>query len=165
MIMHKIPFVLAILSMLAGVFIAILFGINEDAFKDHIDAGLAQNSMIQQIANPAEKAAKLASEVSDIKSVNSILVGGPCANAASATVLGNPADCAAGFTPGEGRIELYEHANGNVAMLVAGYSAVDTRNTATVVANYKDYKAQLKGTKVVVKKTNNVLTVAAPVTA
>ena len=107
-------------------------------------------------------AAKLASEVSDIKAQNSILVGGPCANAATATVMGNPADCTAGFTPGEGRLELFEHANGNVAMLVAGYAALDTRNAAQVVANYADYKANLKGTKVTVKKVNNVLTVAAP---
>ncbi|MBI4452372.1 hypothetical protein HY637_03010 [Candidatus Woesearchaeota archaeon] len=110
-------------------------------------------------------AAKLASEVTDVKAQNAILVGGPCANAAAATVLGNPADCTAGFTPGEGKVELYEHANGNVAMLVAGYGAVDTRNAATVVANYGDYKGQLKGTKVVVKKVNNQLTVAAPATA
>ena len=107
-------------------------------------------------------AAKLASEVSDVKAQNAILVGGPCANAASATVMGNPADCTAGFTPGEGMIQVWEHANGNVAMLVAGYAALDTRNAAQVVANYADYKANLKGTKVTVKKVNNVLTVAAP---
>ncbi len=110
-------------------------------------------------------AAKLASEVADVKAQNTILVGGPCANAAAATVMGNPADCTAGFEPGVGKIELFEHANGNVAMLVAGYSAVDTRNAAAVVANYKDYKANLKGAKVTVKKVNNQLTVAAPVTA
>lgn len=110
-------------------------------------------------------AAKLASEVADVKAQNTILVGGPCANAAAATVMGNPADCTAGFEPGVGKIELFEHANGNVAMLVAGYSAVDTRNAAAVVANYKDYKANLKGTKVTVKKVNNQLTVAAPATA
>ncbi|MBI2656743.1 hypothetical protein HYX03_03315 [Candidatus Woesearchaeota archaeon] len=110
-------------------------------------------------------AAKLASEVSDVKAQNTILVGGPCANTAAATVMGNPADCAAGFAPGEGRIELFEHTNGNVAMLVAGYGALDTRNAAQVVANYKDYKANFKGTKVVVKKVNNQLTVAAPVAA
>ncbi|MBI2655952.1 hypothetical protein HYX06_06035 [Candidatus Woesearchaeota archaeon] len=110
-------------------------------------------------------AAKLASEVSDVKAQNTILVGGPCANTAAATVLGNPVDCAEGFTPGEGRVELYEHANGNVAMLVAGYSAVDTRNSAAVVANYGDYKSSLKGTKVVVKKVNNQLTVATPASA
>jgi hypothetical protein len=107
-------------------------------------------------------AAKLASEVSDVKAQNTILVGGPCANAAAATVMGNPADCTAGFTPGEGILQVWEHANGNVAMLVAGYAAVDTRNAAAVVASYADYKGQLKGTKVVVKKVNSQLTVAAP---
>ena len=110
-------------------------------------------------------AAKLASEVSDVKAQNTILVGGPCANTAAATVMGNPTDCTKGFTPGEGRIELFEHTNGNVAMLVAGYGALDTRNAAQVVANYGDYKSSLKGTKVVVKKVNNQLTVAAPVAA
>ena len=109
-------------------------------------------------------AAKLASEVSDVKAQNAILVGGPCANAASATVMGNPTDCTTGFTPGEGMIQLWEHTNGNVAMLVAGYGALDTRNAAQVVANYGDYKANLKGTKVTVKKVNNQLTVAAPAT-
>lgn len=107
-------------------------------------------------------AAKLASEVSDVKAQNTILVGGPCANAAAATVMGNPVDCTQGFEPGVGRVEVWEHTNGNVAMLVAGYGAVDTRNAAAVVANYKDYKGQLKGMKVEVKKVNNQLTVAAP---
>ncbi|MBI1936362.1 hypothetical protein HYS31_08065 [Candidatus Woesearchaeota archaeon] len=106
-------------------------------------------------------AAKLASEVADVKAQNSILVGGPCANKAAATVLGDPVDCTEGFEPGVGRIELFEHANGNVAMLVAGYGAVDTRNAAAVVANYADYKGQLKGAKVkVTKGVGNVLTVA-----
>lgn len=110
-------------------------------------------------------AAKLASEVADVKAQNAILVGGPCANAAAATVMGNPEPCTTGFNLNEGMIQLWEHSNGNVAMLVAGYSAVDTRNAAAVVANYKDYKAQLKGTKVEVRKVNNQLTVAAPAKA
>ena len=111
-------------------------------------------------------ATKLASEVSNVQAQNAILVGGPCANAAAAEALGNPADCTAGFEPGKGIIQLVSHANGNVAMLVAGYSAADTRNAAQVVANYQDYKDSLKGTKRVVEKKNNVLTVmeaAAPV--
>ena len=107
-------------------------------------------------------ATKLASEVPNINAVNSILVGGPCANAAAATVLGNPADCTAGFEPGVGRVEVWDVGTGNVAMLVAGYSAADTRNAAAVVANYQDYKSQLKGAKVEVKKVNNQLTVAEP---
>lgn len=106
-------------------------------------------------------ATKLASEVSDVKSVNAILVGGPCANAATSTIMGNPADCTAGFEPGVGMIKLYENGD-KTAMVVAGYSAADTRNAATVVANYKDYKSQLKGITVEVKKVQNTLTVAVP---
>ena len=118
--------------------------------------------MVQRIAVGA---AKLASEVRDVAAQNTILVGGPCANAAAATVMGNPADCTAGFEPGVGRIELFEQTGGNVAMLVAGFGAVDTRNAAAVVANFGDYTGQLKGTKVEVKKVNNQLTVAAPAAA
>jgi hypothetical protein len=102
-------------------------------------------------------ATKLASEVSDVKAQNSILVGGPCANSAAADALGNPADCAAGFEEGKGLIQLVEFANGNMAMIVAGYSADDTRNAATVVANYKDYA--LTGSKVEVSKVGSQYTV------
>ncbi|HLD87202.1 MAG TPA: hypothetical protein VJB12_03990 [Candidatus Nanoarchaeia archaeon] len=110
-------------------------------------------------------ATKLASEVADIEAVNSILVGGPCANAAAAEVMGNPADCTAGFEPGVGKIQMFDVGTGNVAMLVAGYSALDTRNAAQVVANYKSYTSSLKGSAVEVKRVNNQLTVAAPTPA
>ncbi len=112
-------------------------------------------------------ATKLASEVPDIMAVNSIIVGGPCANAAAAAVMGNPADCAAGFEPGVGKVQVWDVGTGvskdKVAMLVAGYSALDTRNAAQVVANYKDYKSQLKGGAVEVRKVGSQVTVAAPV--
>jgi len=103
-------------------------------------------------------ATKLASEVSNINAVSSILVGGPCANSAAASVMGTGADCTAGFTPGVGLVQMYSVGGGNVAMLVAGYSAGDTRNAAAVVANYQDYG--LTGSKMEVKKVNNQLTVA-----
>ncbi len=85
-------------------------------------------------------AAKLASEVSDVTAQNSIVVGGPCANTAAATLMGNPADCTEGFEEGKAMIKLYENANGNVALLVAGYSALDTRRASVVLANFADYK-------------------------
>lgn len=107
-------------------------------------------------------ATKLASEVPDIKAVNSILVGGPCANPAAAEVMSNPADCTAGFTPGVAKIQMWDVGTGKVAMLVAGYAAEDTRNAAAVVANYQDYAGKLKGAAVEVRKVNNVLTVATP---
>jgi hypothetical protein len=98
-------------------------------------------------------ASKLASEVSDIKAQNSIVVGGPCVNPAAATLMGNPANCAAGFEEGKAMIKLFEFDNGNVAMLVAGYSALDTRRATTVLAQYKQYADQLVGDEVVVTGT------------
>jgi len=104
----------------------------------------------QQIQRIAVGAAKLASEVEDITAVNAIVVGGPCANAAAAALMGNPADCTAGFEAGKAMIKLYENA-GNVAVLVAGFDALDTRRAARVLANHDDYalsgsEAEVTGT-------------------
>ena len=70
--------------------------------------------------------------------------------------MGNPADCTEGFEPGMGMIKMFDN-NGKVALVVAGYSAMDTRNAAAVLSNYKDYK--LSGMSAEVSKVNNVLTV------
>ena len=97
-------------------------------------------------------ASKLASEVTDTKAQNLILVGGPCVNTIAAELLGNPTDCAEGFRPGVARVKLFEHANGNVAMLVAGYSGEDTRLAGLVVAkrwtdaNFKGMEVEVEGT-------------------
>lgn len=60
--LHKVPFLLTLLGMAGGVLIAILFGANEEMFKARIEAGLQRNAKLQQIADPEQKAAKLASE-------------------------------------------------------------------------------------------------------
>ena len=79
-------------------------------------------------------ATKLDSEVADATAQNLVVVGGPCVNTVAAELLGNPADCAEGFTPGKARVKLFE--NGDyVAMLVAGYSGADTRLAGKVIAN------------------------------
>lgn len=98
-------------------------------------------------------AAVLASEAGDVKSKNVILVGGPCANVAASTIMGNPEPCYAGFEAGKAMIKLYEN-NGNVALLVAGAGAQDTRRAARVLAMYDKYKSQLKGTEVEVAGTS-----------
>ena len=90
-------------------------------------------------------ATKLASEVADVKTQNLILVGGPCANAAAAEAKGNPEDCAAGYEAGKGLIDLIDTGAGNFALIVAGYSAADTRTATAVLANYGDYS--LKGSQ------------------
>ena len=95
-------------------------------------------------------ATKLDSEVADVKAQNLVVVGGPCVNTAAAELMGNPADCAEGFTPGKARVKLFEHANGNVAMLVAGYSGADTRLAGKVVANRA---GELSGKEMVVEGT------------
>lgn len=58
----RLPFMLAILGMIGGVFIAILFGANEDMFHKRIESGLALNAKVQQMTNPSEKAEKLKAE-------------------------------------------------------------------------------------------------------
>jgi len=91
---------------------------------------------------------KLASEVADVEAQNSIIVGGPCANAAASHVMGNPADCTEGFKPGVGRILIYEFGTGNFAILVAGYAPIDTRRSAKVLENYQSYVGKLIGNEV-----------------
>lgn len=65
-----------------------------------------------------------------------IVVGGPCANTVAAALMGNPADCAAGFAEGKAKIKLFADKN---ALLVAGYSGLDTQGASRVLANYADY--------------------------
>jgi len=94
--------------------------------------------------------AKLASEVTDITAQNMIVVGGPCANAVASKLMGSPAVCTEGFTEGKAMIKLYEQ-GGNVAMLVAGATALDTRRAARALANFDQYK--FKGTEMQVTGT------------
>ncbi|MBI4148082.1 hypothetical protein HY490_02220, partial [Candidatus Woesearchaeota archaeon] len=82
----------------------------------------------------------LAGEVADISKYNSIVVGGPCANAVAAQLLGNPAPCTTPFLDAPGMLKLFSHDNGNVALLVAGLTADQTRATSNVLLIYgKDY--------------------------
>jgi len=104
-------------------------------------------------------ATKLDSEVSDVTAQNLIVVGGPCVNSVAAELLGNPADCTEGFTPGKARVKLV--ANGdNMAMLVAGYSGADTRLAGKVIAHRE---AELTGMEVEVEGTTySDATIGAP---
>jgi len=77
--------------------------------------------------------AVLDTEVTSASAQNVIVVGGPAVNSLASSVFGlNAAD----FTPNEAMIKLM--ANGEkMALLVAGYEAVDTRNAADAVATGK----------------------------
>jgi len=107
-------------------------------------------------------ATKLDSEVASVSAQNLIVVGGPCVNSVAAELLGNPVDCTEGFTAGKARVKLFENANGNVAMLVAGYMGTDTRLAGKVIAHRS---AELSGTEVEIEGTTySDATIGAPTT-
>lgn len=79
-------------------------------------------------------AAKLASEVSDVTQFNAVVVGGPCANPIAASLLGNPEPCYESVPENKSLVKLFEHTNGNVALLINGRTALNTRQGARALA-------------------------------
>ena len=83
------------------------------------------------IVNPIpSSAAALSEEVTSTSAQNLIVVGGPAVNPLANSVFGLTRG---DFTPNEAMVKLADN-GANVALLVAGYSAVDTRNAAGAVA-------------------------------
>jgi hypothetical protein len=106
-----------------------------------------------------ESIAKLDEEILDnLTDYNTILVGGPCANSATAKIMGYPKDCTEGFKVGNAVIRLYEHENGNVALVVAGLLALDTRRATSVLADYTNPNYNLTGTELIVKGVGQKIT-------
>lgn len=62
--LKKLPFIVTIFGMSLGVFIAILFGINEEIFKGKIQVGLEKNIKIQSIEDVAKRETTLKTEAS-----------------------------------------------------------------------------------------------------
>ena len=87
---------------------------------------------------------------SRVQDYNLILVGGPCASDTIAMVDTFPACSEWPYQPGEAVIWLAENGD-NVALLVAGTDALDTRMAAKVLANSEDY--DLSGEKAMVTGT------------
>ena len=109
-------------------------------------AGGSTTSVVSEIA----PATKLASEVSAATDYQLIVVGGPCANDLAGDLFDLTCD-GWSFESGEAIVKLV--ANGdNVAMLIAGTTADDTRRAAKAVANYADYA--LSGTELLVTGTS-----------
>ena len=84
----------------------------------------------------------LDSEVRDPTDHHLLLVGGPCANDVVADVFMSCSEWS--YSAGQGVIQMVDNGN-NVAMLVAGTNAADTRLAAKVLANYENYAADLAG--------------------
>ena len=77
------------------------------------------------------------------------VVGGPCANDLVGQIAGFPSCQGWTAKPGEAIIQLAENGE-NVAMLIAGTDAADTRAAAKVVSNYDENAEDLTGMKVMV---------------
>jgi len=93
--------------------------------------------------------ARPASSVGNYQDFNTILVGGPCVNPFAAQALGSSGECTDGFDDGSAIIQYVEHTNGNVALVVAGYSASDTTRAVNVLTQSTRDEG-LTGTKVTV---------------
>jgi len=118
--------------------------------------------------------AKLDIEITDAKAQNLILVGGTAVNKLTAEVLGVTyptydiaAGAALGIAANQATLKLVENAFGgtNVALIVAGWEAADTRNAANVLKDYSAYSATLTGKQVVVTSTAGTITLSAPTVA
>jgi len=102
----------------------------------------------------------LDTEVGDITASNLIVVGGPCVNTIAATLMGLPSTmpgCYEQFpiTQGEGLVYLVDNGE-KVAMIVAGYTAQDTRNAAKIIANFEDHEDELTNVDKVIVRGNVV---------
>ncbi len=76
---------------------------------------------------------------------NFIVVGGPCVNWVAAHFMGNPERCTDDFLAGRGYFRLYRNGKG-IVMVVAGFTADDTKTAAQVLAHYEDYSSNFVGT-------------------
>ncbi|MBD3248899.1 hypothetical protein GF336_02530 [Candidatus Woesearchaeota archaeon] len=135
------------------------------AYIAELETTFGEVSGVSSVTSPVKiPSAKLASEITDVTAQNMLLVGGPCANAATAEAFGLESSvpgCLEGFEEGKAMIKVEEMSSGKVAMLVAGYSAMDTRRATRVVANYDDYA--LSGDEVEVTGTSlSDISVSAP---
>jgi hypothetical protein len=116
-------------------------------------AGESGRLMTSRVNPIAVGLAVLDSEAPALGSTNMIVVGGPCVNTVAAELMGNPVDCAEGFTPGKAVIKLFESRK---ALLVAGYSAQDTLGATYVLADSDDYDLSGDEVEVVVADLQNI---------
>lgn len=84
---------------------------------------------------------KIDIDVNNISDKNIVSIGGPCANKITAQIMDLPTtwpECTTGFEEGKGIIKLYNKWN-KTQLVVAGYSAEDTRRAAEILADYKKH--------------------------
>jgi len=119
------------------------------------DAAMGEGGMLTtETVNPiAVGLAVLDTDAPALGSAKMIVVGGPCVNTVAAELMGNPENCAEGFTPGKAVIKFFSSKN---ALLVAGYGAQDTLGASYVLADFGDYKLTGNEVEVVVADLNTL---------
>ncbi|MBI4016658.1 MAG: S-layer protein [Candidatus Aenigmarchaeota archaeon] len=99
-----------------------------------VKTSVTETGFAEKVTPLSSAVSKLASEVEDVSDWNAVVVGGPCANPISAQLMGNPDPCWQAVPANKAIVKAFEHANGNVALLVAGRTAEDTRRATKAVA-------------------------------
>lgn len=99
-----------------------------------VKTSVQEGGMAERIQPLSPAVSKLASEVEDATDWNAVVVGGPCANPIAAQLMGNPDPCWQAIPANKALVKAFEHNNGNVALLIAGRSAEDTRRATKAVA-------------------------------
>ncbi|MBT6774611.1 hypothetical protein HOA91_04530 [Candidatus Woesearchaeota archaeon] len=100
-------------------------------------------------------------EIDEVTAQNLVIVGKACHlddntgdmiihNKLTNQLLGYPEDCTVGLDEHQSIVELVEHTNGNIAMLVYGQNPSDTRLAAKVIANNPEV---LTGKKMLIEGT------------
>lgn len=117
----------------------IVVGENAQSIDNLAMTDIAANMRYQGEAVEFGDMAKLDIEIEDIYAQNLIVVGNSCSNSVTRALYNNPADCTWRLSPGEGTIKLFEHDNGNFALVVAGYTGADTRLAAKVLAHRSEF--------------------------
>jgi S-layer protein (TIGR01564 family) len=112
----------------------------------------AAGGTVKQVVPVTNAVAKLDTEVSLPVGKSLVLVGGPAVNRLTAQAMGLdfPTYGASGLLPfaeGEGYVELVDGVleSGEYAVVVAGWSASDTRNAASVLQQFGSFQEQLDG--------------------
>ena len=121
------------------------------------DMAGAINVAVTLVHNGIEIESILDKDVEDIYAQNLVVVGGPCINSVAAKLMLYPANCLEGFEVGKGRIKIYEHPNGRVALFLAGMTAFDTRMSTTAISNYKQLNLTGKEMEVIEPVISSIL--------
>ncbi|MEM4267537.1 MAG: hypothetical protein QXK37_01770 [Candidatus Woesearchaeota archaeon] len=110
--------------------------------------GCKESCTINPIPSTANK---FDEEITNVGAQNLIAVGGPCANAVTAELMGNPKPCNEGFEAGKAIIKLVEKGD-KIALIVAGGTGMDTQLASRILQNYDKYK--LSGKEMVATTVN-----------